>query len=335
MTPPTCALYVVSLFVANMVHTTPLKEASLYFKSGNVGENVTLECQCGDNTAVMLYWYKQVLGQRPRLMSTFYKHNQNGTFHEEFKNPRFSLGTGKDKSHLLNISYLSVSDSATYYCVMSNLYDFKFCEGTTVSVKGSGLSIQALVYQSSSEAIQSRKSMTLNCTVQPGTCDGEHSVYWFKNSEATHPGLIYTIGGRNDGCEKNPDTQPDACYYDLPMKSLNRSQRYCAVASCGHMLYGSGTAVKDKAEYPLLAHFFSGALALTVILVGLLAFSLYKVSKRHRECTETSTVNTELHQDRENKENLHYAALRNYKTNRSRKKRDDGWNECVYSSVKQ
>ncbi|KAJ4949061.1 hypothetical protein JOQ06_020579 [Pogonophryne albipinna] len=72
--------------------------------------------------------------------------------------------------------------------------------GTTISVTGSGLNIPASVHQSASEIIQSGDSVTLNCTVHTGSCDGEHSVYWFKNSEDS-PGLLYTRGGRNDQYE--------------------------------------------------------------------------------------------------------------------------------------
>uniref|UniRef100_A0A3Q2VUY3 Ig-like domain-containing protein n=1 Tax=Haplochromis burtoni TaxID=8153 RepID=A0A3Q2VUY3_HAPBU len=334
MTPPTCALYFICLFVANMAHTTLLKNTALHFKPAHVGETLTFECQCEDKSAVMLYWYKQTLGNRPQLMSTYYKHSRNGTFQDPFNDPRFSLLTG----NLLKISDLRTSDSATYYCVMSNLYDFKFCEGTIVSVKGSDQNIRALVYQLSSETLQPVHSMVLNCTVQPGTCDGEQSVYWFRKSEATLPGIIYTNGSRNNPCERKPNTQSNTCVYNLPMKSLNLSQHYCAVASCGHILYGSGTAVKDLDIIPeslLLVHFFSGALALTAILTGFLAFKLYKLSKQHRRCAETSTTCTELHQDSEIKENLHYAALRNHKTNKSRKKTDQTQSECVYSSVKE
>uniref|UniRef100_A0A3P9C664 Ig-like domain-containing protein n=1 Tax=Maylandia zebra TaxID=106582 RepID=A0A3P9C664_9CICH len=316
-------------------HTTLLKNTALHFKPAHVGETLTFECQCEDKSAVMLYWYKQTLGNRPQLMSTYYKHSRNGTFQDPFNDPRFSLLTG----NLLKISDLRTSDSATYYCVMSNLYDFKFCEGTIVSVKGSDQNIRALVYQLSSETLQPVHSMVLNCIVQPGTCDGEHSVYWFRKSEASLPGIIYTNGSRNDPCERKPNTQGSTCVYNLPMKSLNLSQHYCAVASCGHILYGSGTAVKESL---LLVHFFSGALALTAILTGFLAFKLYKLSKQHRRCAgkcytfkATLSFDHPLHQDSEYKENLHYAALRNHKTNRSRKKTDQTQSECVYSSVKE
>lgn len=223
-------------------HTTLLKNTALHFKPAHVGETLTFECQCEDKSAVMLYWYKQTLGNRPQLMSTYYKHSRNGTFQDPFNDPRFSLLTG----NLLKISDLRTSDSATYYCVMSNLYDFKFCEGTIISVNGSDQNIRALVYQLSSETLQPVHSMVLNCTVQPGTCDGEQSVYWFRKSEASLPGIIYTNGSRNNPCERKPNTQSSTCGYNLPMKSLNLSQHYCAVASCGHILYGSGAAVKGK-----------------------------------------------------------------------------------------
>ena len=171
--------------------------------------------------------------------------DRNGTFYNEFNNnPRFTLDTENGKNNL-KITDLHISDSATYYCVSSNLYVFEFVEGTTLNVKGSGFNIQALVHQSASESIQPGGSVTLNCTVHTGTCDdGEHSVYWFKNSQESQPGIIYTHGGRNDQCERNNNTQTHTCVYNLPMKSLDLSHAgtyYCAVASCGQILFGNGT----------------------------------------------------------------------------------------------
>ncbi|XP_051284741.1 uncharacterized protein LOC127379325 isoform X2 [Dicentrarchus labrax] len=333
MTAPNIALYFTCLLVANTAAGTALKQSSLQFESANVGATLTLPCFCQDDAAVMFYWYKQTVGQQPKLVSTFYRHNDNGTFHGDFKNPRFSLDTENGKYHL-KISYLQISDSATYYCVGSNLYDFEFCEGITVNVEGSGLNIPASVHQSASESIQPGGSVTLNCTVHTGTCDGEHSVYWFKTSEESHPGLIYTHGDRNDQCERKPDTQTHTCVYNLPMNLSHAGTYYCAVASCGHILFGNGTKldIEDEVNSPVLVYFLSGALAFTTILVVLLTVSVYKMNKRNCQCTAASTANTELNQDAEN---LHYAALRNHKANRSRRQRDNTMSECVYSSVKQ
>ncbi|XP_071335539.1 immunoglobulin kappa light chain-like [Trachinotus anak] len=251
MTPPNFALYFSCLFVSSMAHLTALKQSPLHFQSANVGDSVTLLCLCQDEAAVMFYWYKQTLGQKPKMMSTYYKHNNNGTFDGEYSgNPRFSLDTGNGKNNL-KISHLQITDSATYYCVRSNLYVFEFYEGTTVSVKGSGLNVQASVHQPGSETIQPGGSATLSCTVHTETCDGEHSVYWFKDSEESHPGLIYTHGDRNDQCERKPETQTHTCVFNLPMQSLNPSHAgtyYCAVASCGHILFGNGTKLESESK---------------------------------------------------------------------------------------
>ena len=206
--------------------------------SADLGDSVTLQCSYRGN-AEMFCWYKQTLGQKPRLLSTYHKDHKSGIFQNEFKNSsRFALDTGNGNNHL-TILDLQISDSATYYCTRFYKYEFEFVEGFTVSVKGSALNIQALVHQSASEIIQPGGS--LNCTIHNGICDGEHSVYWFKHSEGLHPGLMYTHGGRNDQCGRKNNTQTHTCVYNLPMKSLNLSHAgtyYCAVASCGHILFG-------------------------------------------------------------------------------------------------
>ncbi|XP_049423487.1 uncharacterized protein LOC125883337 [Epinephelus fuscoguttatus] len=316
------------------------------FVSADVGDSVTLRCFYEGDVAAVFYWYKQTLGQKPRLISTFYRYDKNGTFSDEFKNdPRFTLETNNGKNHL-TILNLQISDSATYYCMSCYAYKFQFAEGITVDVKGSGLNVPALVHQSASETIQPGGSVTLNCTVHTGSCDdGEHSVYWFKSSDESHPGLIYSHGGRNDQCERKPDTQTHTCVYNLPMKSLNLSHAgtyYCAVASCGYILFGDGTKLdfEDETDSPdSLVYFLSGVLAFTIILVVLLAFLVCMMYKRNCcQCRESERVsastatNAECYQDADN---LHYAAIQEHKANRSRKQRDDTMSECVYSSVKQ
>ncbi|XP_044039125.1 uncharacterized protein LOC122869847 [Siniperca chuatsi] len=334
------AFYLTCLFLGKTAWTTELKLSSSVhqesgFVSANVGDKVTLRCFY-DGDAARLYWYKQTLGQKPNLISTFYKYERNGSFHGEFKkNPRFTLDTENGKNHL-KISDLNISDSATYYCASSYTFIFEFSEGITVSVKGSGLNIQASVHQSASETIQPGGSVTLNCTVHTGTCDGEHSVYWFRNSEESHPGLMYTHGGKNDQCERKPNTQTHTCFYNLPLTSLNLSHAgtyYCAVASCGHILFGNGTKLDFKHEVDSLVfvYMLSGALAFTTILVVLLAFSMYKInSSQSTEPQARFSANEEGYQD-----DLHYVALREIKAKGTRRQRNNTKNECVYSSIKQ
>uniref|UniRef100_A0A3Q4M0W4 Ig-like domain-containing protein n=1 Tax=Neolamprologus brichardi TaxID=32507 RepID=A0A3Q4M0W4_NEOBR len=195
------------------------------FVSPSVGDKVTLQCFYEED-AVMSYWYKQSLGQNPKLVSKFYKHEKSGTFYSEFENnSRFSLDTGNGNNHLI-ISDIQISDSATYYCIGIYVYDFEFSEGVTVSVEGSGINIQTLLHQSEpmvpSETIQPGGS-ALNCIIHKHTYDGGHRVYWFQDSTESHPGLIYANGVRSDEYEKRPKIQTHTCFYNLPMKSPNLS----------------------------------------------------------------------------------------------------------------
>ncbi|KAF7649367.1 hypothetical protein LDENG_00142390 [Lucifuga dentata] len=338
MTRVKVALFLTCLLVEIMAHITALKRSvsvrqERAFISANVGDSVTLRCFSKSDTAVMFYWFKQTLGQKPRLISTFYKHDNNGTFYDEFKdNPRFTLEIKMGEAHL-KISNLNISDSATYYCIRSYLYKFEFAEGTTVSVNGSGLNLQSSVYQPASATIQPGNSAPLSCTVQTRTCDGVNSVYWFRSSEESFPGIIYSNGVRNDQCERKPTTQAQTCVYNLPMNVSDAASYYCAVVSCGEMLFGNETKTEHKMDPLVLVCFLSGALAITTVLVVVLAFLLYKMKKRNScQCTDCqATTSADHYQDAGN---LHYAAIMENHTNRRQQRYNTG-TDCVYSSVRQ
>ncbi|XP_042083697.1 uncharacterized protein LOC121815714 [Haplochromis burtoni] len=342
MTPPNFVFYVTCLIFGNLVQLTHQNFSVTHkqerrFVSAIVGEHLTLQCFYEANDATRFYWYKQSLGQKPKPISTQYVFKANGTFHDEFENnPRFTLDTEIGKNHLY-ITDLQKSDSGSYYCARRVSLVLEFAEGTTVSVKGSGLNIKALVQQSASETIQPGGSVTLNCTVHTGTCDEDHSVYWFKDSGDFYPGLLYTHGGRNDQCEKNEQTYN--CTYNLPMESINVSHAgtyYCAVASCGHILFGEGTTLKykDKNKSHFLVYFLSGALAFTFTMVVSLAFVLYKMNKRKTLQSEAQARFSAPSVENAHTDNLHYASI-NVNISRKSKKEGNSKTECVYSSVKQ
>ncbi|TWW53918.1 hypothetical protein D4764_0197170 [Takifugu flavidus] len=53
---------------------------------------------------------------------------------------------------------------------------------------------------------------------------------------------MYNDTGGNKQCERKTNT----CFYSFSMKNLNTSQTgtyYCAVAACGHILFGNGTTL--------------------------------------------------------------------------------------------
>lgn len=80
----------------------------------------------------------------------------------------------------------------------SNFFEFEFHNGTTVSMKGSGLNFPASIHSSPSGMIHLEVSAMLNCTVHTGIC-----VYCtveegsFRTSGKSESGLIYATGARN------------------------------------------------------------------------------------------------------------------------------------------
>nr|XP_043876532.1 uncharacterized protein LOC122766020 [Solea senegalensis] len=177
--------------------------------------------------------------------------------------------------------------------------------------------------------------------VHTGACaGGEHSVYWLKNAQEPHHGTIYTKGNRSDQCERKPNTQTHTCVYKLPMNSVNLSHAgtyYCAVAACGHILFGNGTKLDFKVS-PFAdqssMYIMAGALTFTTLLSILLAFLLYKRDKCSESCAQLSARSTSNEEGNRDGDNVHYAAINVHLPNRSRRQMDNANNECMYSSVR-
>lgn len=220
------------------------------FQTLNAGATATLQCFSEESKRHFLLWFKQSLGQEPRVISTFYEQYKNAIFQPDFeKEGRFSVDT-KGKNHHLTIKSLQESDSAAYYCASKTVNKYIFGNGTFVDVRGPGRNNTALVYQPSSENIQSEESMS--CTVQTGSCGGEHSVYWFRGSGQTHPGLIYTQGGSSEKCDRNRDTantQPHMCAYNIKSHNISQADTKCAVAACGQAVLKIGSKNRNECEY--------------------------------------------------------------------------------------
>ncbi|XP_056239208.1 uncharacterized protein LOC130173760 isoform X2 [Seriola aureovittata] len=99
-------------------------------------------------------------------------------------------------------------------------------------------------------SVQLGASMTLQCSLlytnkeSRAQCPGEHSVHWFRaGSGGFHPGIIYTHSNRSDEQEER------SCVYSLSKTIQNSSDAgtyYCAVVTCGEILFGEGTKVETR-----------------------------------------------------------------------------------------
>ncbi|XP_014011540.1 uncharacterized protein isoform X1 [Salmo salar] len=328
------------------------ESSSIHQESGlmlaNVGDTVILHCFHESDMAVLFSWYKQTLGDKLQLFSTVNKYDRNAIFYHEFKdNPRFSVENGQEKNHL-RISDMQLSDSGTYYCGSSYSNKMEFGEGAILIVKASGSRNMTVLQQSVSETVQPGDSVTLKCTIHTKTCAGDHSVYWFRHgSGESHPGIIYTHGDRSDQCKKSPEagSPTQSCVYNLPKRNLSLSDAgtyYCAVASCGEILFGKGTKLDiegHRADPLLLVYCLGVALALSFILIIVLACIMYKMNKRKcRELVYQTRGPTVSQSDAgaQDGDSLHYVALNlSNKKNRCRRQRSNMEEETVYSGIRQ
>ena len=211
--------------------------------TAEVGQNVTLKCFCPDNAVTFLSWYQQSLGGKPVIISTRMKHNPDASISDAYKD-RFQVSTqDKDGINHLIISNLRLSDSATYYCGVLEFNAIEFGQGAFVHVKNSLSNVRAVVHQPALERLRSGDSVSLSCAVHAEQCAGEQSFYWFRRG-AAQPAVIYPSAGR---CTSDSESHTKNCRLNLNIKSVNSSDAgmyYCALASCGEIVFGNGTRVE-------------------------------------------------------------------------------------------
>uniref|UniRef100_A0A3B4YTX0 Uncharacterized LOC111648287 n=1 Tax=Seriola lalandi dorsalis TaxID=1841481 RepID=A0A3B4YTX0_SERLL len=203
-----------------------------------LGGSVTFECQVSDMKE-SFSWYKQPLGHIAQNVAAAV--HGKLTVSKKFKDTRFTLTEGDDQC-LLTIRNVSKEDEATYFCQSGTGYLQAFNNGTFLSVNGK-ISYTFGVFQLGA-------SMTLQCSLlyknkeSRAQCPGEHSVHWFRaGSGGFHPGIIYTHSYRSDEQEER------SCVYSLSKTIQNSSDAgtyYCAVVTCGEILFGEGTKVETS-----------------------------------------------------------------------------------------
>ncbi|XP_061089547.1 uncharacterized protein LOC133123223 [Conger conger] len=221
--------------------------------TAQLGDTVTLPCFYPHDGVPRISWLKQPLGQKPQPVARMLNYQSDAVFLNEFKNStRLSAKTAKGTFNL-TVSHVEPSDSATYYCTFIFYDEISFGDGSTLMVTGPESQSRTVVLQQpESESVQPGDSVTLQCTVHTETCAGEHSVHWFRpGSGESPPGIIHTHGHRSDECQRSSGTvsPTQSCVYNFPKRILSLSDAgtyYCAVATCGEILFGNGTKLDFK-----------------------------------------------------------------------------------------
>ncbi|XP_027141778.1 uncharacterized protein LOC104939851 [Larimichthys crocea] len=316
-----------------------------------LGEPVTFTCVLPDVLySQNLHWYKQSAGENLKSIVSMWK-STKPAYGPAFSASRFELKVNKNISSL-TILWTIQEDEGMYHCAFMH-WNVNAWSATYLSLKGNSLrtSNYAVVQWSTvSHPVRPGDSVTLQCSVlsdsENKTCSEDHSVFWFRaRSDKSHPDIIYADGNRHDQC----DQSQKRCVYHFSkdVSSSDDGTYYCAVATCGEILFGNGS--KLETEEPKTSYKFTplviAIICLVISLIGNIVFICFicyrtprpgcepftgieSVSLQSRHNNSTPPVNAEGGDD------LNYAALHlsGRKATRGRKKRET--EESVYSQVK-
>ncbi|XP_047441782.1 signal-regulatory protein beta-2-like [Mugil cephalus] len=256
----------------------------------DVGGDVNLTCprpETLDEYKSTLYWIRIVSEKGPEFLG--------GTYGFKFdygvnKTPRITAKQ-EPKAFVLHISQTRLSDTGVYYCIKVKSLHMTFLNGTFLRIKGPEPDITAVIQVSPPDPVRPGDSVSLQCSVLSDSdnkkCPEKHRVYWFRaKSDESHPSLIYAHQNNTDGCERSPETHSQRCVYSFSkdVSSSDAGTYYCAVATCGEILFGNGTKLDIKALWDLeKANIFvflsCPALAISLIVI---AFLIYTIKKNNR-----------------------------------------------------
>ncbi|XP_034531999.1 uncharacterized protein LOC117807059 [Notolabrus celidotus] len=299
--------------------------------TARAGQNVTLKCSCTNDDANYLYWYQQSSGGKPVLVSTRMTHNRGATMSLAYQE-RFKVEAQEGANNLV-IQDLRPSDSATYYCGFLGFNTIEFGEGVFLHIQSSSSNINTVVHQPALELLRAGDSVNLSCTVYTQPCAGEQSFYWFRHG-AAQPAVMYHSERQ---CEADSESHRENCTLNLAVKSVSSADAgmyYCALASCGEIVFGNGTRVQiegGSASPRLLVYCLSMALAVSIIVLLVLAFILYKSEKESCSVCKGSATPDAVSQGADA---LHYAALSLNRTSERHRTEGSMEAECLYSKLK-
>ncbi|XP_038554922.1 uncharacterized protein LOC119888439 [Micropterus salmoides] len=249
-----------------------------------VGGNVTLHCPVSNKEGIFFQWYKQSLGYIFQSVATGTYTRQ--TLSGQFNNPRFKVTEGTAQ-YLLTIRNVIKEDEATYFCQSGAAYSQSIVNGTFLAVNDRSQRKSVTVKQSPETAsVQPGGSVTLQCSLlskskgKTSQCPCEYSVYWFRaGSGESHPSIIYSNKNSSDEQEEG------SCVYSLSktiQKSSDAGTYYCAVVTCGEILFSEGTKVEKRPTWDPVVIVLGILLACCVIVIVALIFCVNQM----RDCEQ-------------------------------------------------
>ncbi|XP_034000192.1 immunoglobulin lambda-1 light chain-like isoform X2 [Trematomus bernacchii] len=158
ITALTCVDAVIVLTQTPAVHTV------------STGQEVVLNCNV-ERDHNRVNWYKQVPGEAPQYVLTFYRTDSSPTFGSGFSSDRFNSKASSTIDYQFIIKQAEAGDSAQYYCEMwdGSASAAVFGQGTKLIVTSSSLPPPVLtVFPPSSTELQANKASLVCLSSQSG-----------------------------------------------------------------------------------------------------------------------------------------------------------------------
>ncbi|XP_030595568.1 uncharacterized protein LOC115787131 [Archocentrus centrarchus] len=235
-------LWIILVFLHQGYTLVPVKTVQL-------GEPAKLTCALPKVLSSRgVHWYKQSVGDTLKLIVTLYETSKPEFGQEIFKS-RFQAQYDKNFSNL-TILKTNQDDEGIYHCGIIEWINTEW-SGTYLLVKGNNqmTSNYSVVQRpTASNPLRSGDSATLQCSVHSDSdsvCPTDHNVFWFRaGSDKLHPSVIYTAGNSHNECEKISESEQRCVYhFSKNISSSDAGTYYCAVATCGEILFGNGATL--------------------------------------------------------------------------------------------
>uniref|UniRef100_A0A3B4G2I0 Ig-like domain-containing protein n=1 Tax=Pundamilia nyererei TaxID=303518 RepID=A0A3B4G2I0_9CICH len=253
-------------------------------KTIGVGESATLTCaRPTSDYKATLYWIRIVSGSWPEFLG--------GTFAFDYvgvnKTPHITTKQ-EPGTFILEITEVNQSDTGLYYCIKVKLLAMTFLKGTFLRIKEPTISDTIQVFPS--DHVHPGNPVTLQCSVlsnsENKTCPRNHSVFWFNvRSDKSQPNVIYP-NENSDKCEKIQEaSSTQKCVYSFSktVSSSDAGSYYCAVATCGQIIFGNGIRLDANTAIFLLC-------AVLVTSLVVIAYLIYTIKKKTCNCCKGNTT---------------------------------------------
>ncbi|XP_043983754.1 uncharacterized protein LOC122837464 [Gambusia affinis] len=308
-----------------------------------LGEPVTLSCGFSERLqSTWLHWYKQSAGDTLKFIVMQQK-SIDPKYNPSVPASRMKA-TIDDKLSNLTILKTVLQDEGMYHCAHMDWTE-SIWSGTYLSIKGkSQRTISYTVVQNPvSDPARPSDSETLQCSVLSGSedkaCSGELSVFWFRTgSEQSHANTIYTNDKGLHNCENTLTSNAQKkCSYSFS-KNLNSSDTlYCAVATCGEILFGKETKpTADQSPSSKVNVLMIIIICLAISLTINIVFICHQTQRSLCKNFKAKHIENQPNNFTKDGQDMNYAALHfdPRKTSRGKIKRQLKTEESVYSQVK-